>query len=59
MRDYTSINELAVLSNLESHNAELLKEGKKKEERFEILSNIANYQLNILNNTKEVKKLTS
>lgn len=59
MRDYASINELTVLSNLESHNAELIKEGKKKEERFEILSNIANYQLNILNNTKEIKKLTS
>lgn len=59
MRDYANINELTVLSNLESHNAELIKEGKKKEERFEILSNIANYQLNILNNTKEVKKLTS
>lgn len=59
MRDYANINELTVLSNLESHNAELIKEGKKKEERFEILSNITNYQLNILNNTKEVKKLTS
>ena len=41
MRDYASIYELAVLSNLESHNAELIKEGKTKEERFLILSSIA------------------
>ena len=37
VRDYASINELTVLSNLESHNAELIKEGKTKEERFDIL----------------------
>lgn len=38
MRDYATINELTVLSNLESHNSILIKEGKTKEERFEILS---------------------
>lgn len=58
MRDYASINELTVLSNLESHNAELIKEGKPKEERFEILFNIANYQLNILSKADKVKKIT-
>lgn len=31
MRDYVNINELTVLSNLESHNAELIKLGKSKE----------------------------
>ncbi len=36
IRDYATINELTILSNLESHNAELIKEGK--EERFEILA---------------------
>lgn len=58
MRDYASINELTVLSNLESHNAELIKAGKSKEERFEILTNIASYQLNILDKADEVKKIT-
>ena len=48
-------NELTVLSNLESHNAELIKEGKSKEERFEILSKIAKYQLDILNNAEKIK----
>ena len=57
IRDYATINELTVLSNLESHNSELIKEGKNKEERFEILSEIANYQLNILNNAESIKQL--
>lgn len=57
VRDYASINELTVLSNLESHNAELIKEGKNKEERFEILSSIAKYQLDILNDAEKIKLL--
>ena len=31
--------------------------GKGKEERFEILSQIAKYQLNILNNAEKIKLL--
>ena len=57
IRDYATINELTVLSNLESHNAELIKEGKSKSERFEILSNISKYQLDILNNAEKIKLL--
>ena len=57
IRDYATINELTVLSNLESHNAELIKKGKEKEERFEILSEIAKYQLDILNNAEKIKLL--
>ena len=57
VRDYATINELTVLSNLESRNAELIKEGRSKEERFEILNKIAKYQLNILNNAEELKLL--
>ena len=57
VRDSASINELTVLSNLESHNAELFKEGKSKEERFEILSDICKYQLDILNNAEKIKLL--
>lgn len=57
MRDYATINELTVLSNLESHNAELIKDGKTKEERFDILLEIANYQLNVLNNADNIKQL--
>ena len=57
IRDYATINELTVLSNLESHNAELIKEGKEKEERFELLKSIAKYQLEILNNAEKIKRL--
>ena len=35
----------------------MAKEGKSKEERFEILSKIAKYQLNILNNAEKIKLL--
>ncbi len=54
MRDYASIYELTVLSNLESHNAQLIKEGKMKEERFLILSSITDEQLKILNESKKL-----
>ena len=47
IRDFASISELTVLSNLETHNAQLIKEGKSKMDRFEILSEIATYQLDI------------
>ena len=57
IRDFATINELAVLSNLESHNAELIKEGKNIEERFGLLSEIARYQLEILNNAERIKLL--
>ena len=48
VRDYATINELTVLSNLETHNAQMIREGKGKEERFVILKEIASYQMNIL-----------
>lgn len=57
LRDYASINELTVLSNIESHNAELIKDGISKEERFKILSEIAKYQLNILNNSEKIRMI--
>lgn len=57
IRDFATINQLAVLANLETHNAEMIKEGKSKQERFVTLSNIANYQLNILNKADTLKYL--
>jgi len=59
IRDFATINELTILSNLETHNSELIKEGKTKEERFDILSKIANYQLNILNSRDKIKLLAT
>jgi len=57
IRDHATINELTVLSNLESHNSELIKSGITKEERFKLLSEIAKYQLTILNNAEKIKLL--
>lgn len=55
VRDYATINELTVLSNLETHNAALIREGKSKSERFKILKEIAEYQMNILNAAAEIE----
>ena len=48
VRDHATIRELTVLSNLETHNAQMIREGKSKEERFLILNEIALYQMNVL-----------
>ena len=55
VRDFATINELTVLSNLESHNAQMLREGKGKEERFKILREIAEYQLGVLNTAEQIR----
>jgi hypothetical protein len=60
IRDFASINELAVLSNIESLNAELIKKGIEKADRFVQLREMAVYQLEILdkkNSLKALKKL--
>jgi len=55
IRDFASVNELTVLSNLETHNAELAKEGKGKVERFKILLEIARYQIAVLDEAERMK----
>lgn len=62
MRDTASINELVVLSNLESINAELIKQAMPRDLRFDILQRIAKEQLRVLdeqNAEHRFKKLTS
>ena len=54
--DYATINELTVLSNLESHNAQMIREGKSKADRFKILKEIAEYQIRILNEAENISK---
>ena len=54
VRDYATIHELTVLSNLETHNAQMIRDGKSKEERFVILKDIASYQMNILNAAEKI-----
>ena len=57
IRDFASIAELTVLSNLETHNAELIKSGMDKAERFETLQKIAEYQLHVLTEAERIKEL--
>lgn len=57
IRDYASIAELTVLSNLETHNAELIKSGVEKKARFEALRQIAQYQLRVLAEAEKIKEL--
>ena len=56
VRDFATINELTVLSNLESHNAQMIREGKDKAARFEILKEIAEYQIRILSEAESISK---
>ena len=57
IRDFASIAELTVLSNLETHNAELIKNGMGKEDRFQRLREIAQYQLRVLTEAEKIKEL--
>jgi hypothetical protein len=54
VRDFATINELTVLSNLETHNAQMIREGRNKKERFEILKDIADYQMKVLSEAEKI-----
>ena len=57
LRDIASINELAILSNLESANADMIREGVSKQERFNKLYKIAQYQKEILDKQDFLKSI--
>ncbi len=57
IRDFASINELAVLSNIESLNADLIRKGISKTDRFIQLREMAVYQLEILDNKNALKAM--
>ncbi len=62
IRDIASINELAILSNIESLNASLIKHNIAKEERFKILVETIKEQRAVLNKVdylKSIKKLSN
>ena len=62
IRDTATINQLIVLSNIESLNAELIKQGVSKEDRFTILRRTAEEQLAVLiarNSEQNFAKLAS
>lgn len=57
IRDYASVEQLIVLINLESLNADFIRDGIPKEERLVKLRNIAYYQLNSLNHKDVANRL--
>lgn len=57
VRDSASINELIVLSNLESYNAVMIKENLPKQERLKRLRSVAVEQLDTLNRNDEMKSI--
>lgn len=57
IRDNATIEQLIVLANLETHNAEFIKEGLSHDERFERLNTIAIEQLKIIAQYSSLKKL--
>ena len=61
IRDEATIEQLIVLANLESLNAEYIREGRSPAERLSKLNKIAIYQLNSLwnNSLKSIEKLKS
>lgn len=61
MRDYASLNELLVLTNMESYNAILIEKGLEQKERMIELRNLAKTQLISLEklNQLDIKKLSN
>lgn len=57
MRDYANVEQLIVLVNLESMNAELIRQGLSASERLKKLRNIAYYQLKSLEKSNITEKL--
>lgn len=57
IRDYAAAEELVVLINMESQNAELIKQGIDKEERFKRLQAMARDQMRVLINNRAKEKL--
>lgn len=57
IRDYANVEQLIVLVNLESINAELIRQGLSASERLKKLRNIAYYQLKSLEKSNITEKL--
>ena len=57
VRDFATINELTVLSNLETHNADMIRQEMTREDRFKRLKEIAEYQLIVLKEAERVRAL--
>ena len=57
VRDYASLEQLVVLSNMESINASLIEQHLSQSERLIQLNNVAITQIQSLVNNKNLKKI--
>lgn len=57
VRDYASVEQLVVLSNMESYNAEMIKQSLSPQERLERLNAMAISQLQVLIKSKQIGQL--
>ncbi len=57
LRDFASINELHVIMNAESRNADMIRDGLDKETRFAELQKLATWQLDALHKIDSVKSI--
>lgn len=58
MRDYATLEQLVVLSNMESLNAVFIRQGLSSAERLRQLNQIAITQMRSLIENNEIKRLT-
>jgi len=56
MRDYASIEQLLVISNMESYNSMLIEQGLIQSERIVLLNKMAKSQMKVLLNSKLIEK---
>lgn len=59
LRDEATITELVVLGNLESMNAEFIRQGLSQSQRLLTLRNVASYQIKALQENASAEKLSS
>lgn len=57
IRDYSNVEQLVVLSNMESMNAELIKNNISQEQRLHVLNNMAITQLKSISNINTIKQM--
>ena len=57
MRDYASVEQLIILVNIESMNADMIREGIPMSERLKKLRSVAYYQMQSLAHNKSIKRI--
>ena len=57
IRDYATMQQLLILSNLENSNAMLIEQNVSQAERLQVLNNMAKFQMNALTGNKNIERL--